>query len=189
MDGTAQLVGAHLLGLRGDRILSTPRPRGRRHRDLPIRRDDADLMFVAVHHKHAHRDCVALRHDHKPRGKRVAIDFPLLRGGFIRLSRALIDVALGKRGRVDLRWRELLCGCRTFVLDDIHKDRVCRRCLWRADVSSQKCPRQDQGSQHNGSAQIWSSHAPSPWGGIHHMRPSTSQRPRSVGGAGRRSGQ
>src|SRR5262249_42160841 len=172
MDGTAQFVGACFLGLHGDLILSTARPRGRRHRDLPIRRDDADLMFVAVHHKHAHRDRVALRHGHEPRGKRVAIDFPLLRGGFIRLPRAFIDVALGKRGGVDLRWRELLCGRRAFVLDDVHKDRVRRCCLLRTDVFSQQRPRQDQDSQQNRSVEVWPSHVSSPWGRIPPHAPS-----------------
>src|SRR5262245_57512196 len=94
MKSTAQLVGAHLLGLKGDLILPTPRPRGWGHYDLPIRREDAYVMFVTIHHEGAHCDRISLLYRHKPRGKRVALDFPLLWGGFIRLPRPLIGVAL-----------------------------------------------------------------------------------------------
>jgi hypothetical protein len=93
-----------------DLIRSIPRPRGRGGRDLPIRREDADLMCITMHHEHAQGNGVALQRGHEPRGPGIAINVPLLRGSCIRLPRTFLDVALGKRDRVDLRWHEQLAA-------------------------------------------------------------------------------
>jgi hypothetical protein len=67
-------------------------------------------MCITMPREHAQGNGVALRHGHEPRGTGIALNVPLLRGSCIRLPRAFLDVALGKRDRVDLRWHEQLAA-------------------------------------------------------------------------------
>jgi hypothetical protein len=120
MDGTAHVGGADLIGHTGHTIRLTPRPHGRRHYDLAIGASTATSCLVPIHHECAQRHRVSLVHGHASRAERVAIAFPLLRGGCIRLPRAFLDGALGQRGGADGWRRELLRGRRACVLNGVH---------------------------------------------------------------------